>query len=209
MPSICWIPKLYRNPAKAKFIIASPIPSLKPLTKLITQVFKVMNQTVQNHSNKCCYFSGVDTFWAILNNEVVITRNKNLHRWGKSEPIMTFNFFTLYTKIPTLTDFGFNGGSHKNINVNMFGAKWISKQGSYCMVFDKCCFKKGLKYVLNNCFLKFGSKIFQQVIGIPVGWDPSLLWNILHFFIPRTNRHGRQDGQTWFKLGNVVICFDS
>ena len=32
--------------------------------------------------------------------------------------------------------------------------------------------KKAIKYLLYNCFFKFGSKIFQQVIGIPTRSDP-------------------------------------
>ena len=42
MSSIYCIPKLHKNPTKARFILASSIPSLKPLTKSITLVFKVV-----------------------------------------------------------------------------------------------------------------------------------------------------------------------
>ena len=63
-----------------KFIIESPISSLKLLSKSPTPVFKVMYQIVQNYSNKCCYFVGVNTFWTVLNSKAVLTRIKNLNK---------------------------------------------------------------------------------------------------------------------------------
>ena len=63
LPSTNWISKLHKNPTKARFIITSPILPLNPLTNLITSVFKVMDQIVQNYNNKCCYFSDLNTSW--------------------------------------------------------------------------------------------------------------------------------------------------
>ena len=39
-PSIYWIPKLHKNPVKAKFIILSPRSSLKSLMKSVTSALK-------------------------------------------------------------------------------------------------------------------------------------------------------------------------
>ena len=81
----------------------------------------------------------------------------NLNKPGNSESAMTFDFdfSTQYAKIPhskLLTDFCFDGGLHKFISVNVFGVIWIPKPDSYPVVFDKCSFKKAIKYVLDNCF---------------------------------------------------------
>lgn len=62
LPSIYLISKLRKNPTETRFIIASPISSLKPQTKLITSVFKVIYRIALNNSNKCHYFSRVDTY---------------------------------------------------------------------------------------------------------------------------------------------------
>ena len=88
-----------------------------------------MYQIGQNCSNKCCYFSGVNSFLTVLNNEAVIIKIENLKQRGKVASIMTCYFSTLYTKIPhskllkvlyDLTDFFlfyfiffFDGDSHK------------------------------------------------------------------------------------------------
>ena len=62
LSSIKLIPILHKNPPKGRFIIAFPLPSLKPLNLKITSVFKLMYQTVQICSNKFRYFSGVNNF---------------------------------------------------------------------------------------------------------------------------------------------------
>ena len=106
---------------------------LKILAKSIRSVFKVTYVIFESYSNKCRYVSSVNTFWTDLNNDSVITRIKNLNKQGKVESIMTFDFSTLYTKklhrklvikkLDELNDFCFDGGSHKYIIVNRFGAK--------------------------------------------------------------------------------------
>ena len=55
----------------------------------------------------------------------------------------------------------------------MFGEKWICNPESYFVVFEENSFKKLLKDVLDNCFLKIGSIVFQGVINIPMGFDSS------------------------------------
>ena len=39
LPNMYWMPKMHKNPIKARFIIASPISSIKPLARTITSVF--------------------------------------------------------------------------------------------------------------------------------------------------------------------------
>ena len=71
---------------------------------------------------------------------------------------------------------------HINISrVNKFGAKWISKPDSYSVVFDKGSFRKAIKFILDN-FLKFGSKLIQQVIDIPMAKDQAPLMVNLFLF---------------------------
>ena len=104
-----------------------------------------------------------------------------------------FDFSTLYTNIAhdrlkkvlnELTDFCFDGVLGKYIVVNKFSIRWTStKPNDNVTSFDKSSFKKAIKYILDNCFFKFGSKIFQQVIGIPMGSDPTpFMANLFLFY---------------------------
>lgn len=139
-----------------RFLTASPILSLEQLTKSITSVFKVMFQIVQNCSNKCRHFSGVNNFCTVLNTKAVIIKISNLNKSSKGESRMTFYFIFLYTKIrqskllkvlSELTDSCFDGDSHKYISVNRFvnECKYVYDTNNYSVVFDKSCFKKEIK----------------------------------------------------------------
>ena len=93
--------------------------------------------------------------------ELVITRIKNLNKQGKSESVMRFCIFNLNKKIHDgkllkvlfeWTDFTFDKVFLKRISVNTLGSEWISNSDPYSSVFDKCFFKKAIKYVLDNSF---------------------------------------------------------
>ena len=56
LPSIYWLPKLYKNPCKFRFIIASPVLSLKRSPKTIRSVLKLMFDQTENYNYKCRLF---------------------------------------------------------------------------------------------------------------------------------------------------------
>ena len=39
LPNMYWMPKIHKNPIKARFIIVSPKSSIKPLARTITSIF--------------------------------------------------------------------------------------------------------------------------------------------------------------------------
>ena len=104
----------------------------------------------------------------------------------------TSDFSMRYTKIPhdkltyvlnEITDFAFKGGTRDYVTVYNSGAFWSqskSKTGrSYSLQEIKSC----LEFLINNSFFQVGSKIFRQVIGIPIGSDPApFVANLLLFF---------------------------
>ena len=69
----------------------------------------------------------------------------------------------------------------------------MSNPDSYSLLFDKSSFKKAIKYVLDSCVLKCGSKVFQQVTGTPMGSDPVHFIENLFFFSMRTNGYRRSN----------------
>ena len=114
-----WIPKMHKNQISFRFVLASPVCSIKPLSKDITLIFKLFYEKVERCHTKGKVWSGVKTFWTIQNNFPVISSIKacqaaNKRNAAKSMP--TFDFLTLYTKIPhdrllhilnEITDFAF------------------------------------------------------------------------------------------------------
>ena len=70
------MPKMHKNLIKARFIIASPKSSIKPLARTITSVFHFFFRQIQIYNDKCRFFTGVNTFWVVQNKKPVIDANE-------------------------------------------------------------------------------------------------------------------------------------
>ena len=185
LPHIYWTPKLHKNPLKFRFIIAAPNCSMKPLSKAITKIFRLFYRQVETYNAKSFFFSQVKTFWVIQNNENVLNSIKRLNKRKCIRSMSTFDFSTLYTKIPHeklltvmghITDFCFQGGSHDLISFSLSSkshARWVPNSCKAEIKFSKPMVTEALEYLMNNCFFTFGNTIFRQVIGIPMGSDPA------------------------------------
>ena len=184
---------MHKNPVSFRFIIASPVCSIKPLSKDITSIFKLFYEKVERCHKKEKVWSGIKTFWIIQNSYPVICSINKLKKRKAAKSISTFDFSTLYTKIMPhdkllyvlneIIDFAFKGGIRHFATVYNSGAFWSrskSKTGrSYTLQEIKSC----LEFLINNSFFQVGSKIFRQVIGIPMGSDPAPFFaNLFLFF---------------------------
>ena len=124
----------------------------------------------------------INTFWVVQNNKPITDAINKLNKRNKANSISTFNFSTLYTKLPHnkllmvlhhLIDFCFDGGENKFIQINKFGARWIREVNNNRICFSKQQMKDAVSYLLSNCYFTVGPKIFCQIIGIPMGSDPA------------------------------------
>lgn len=195
LPTIYWMPKMHKNPIKSRFIIAAPICSIKPLSKAITQIFRLFYKQIEAYNKKCQFFTGVNAFWVVQSNKKVTDKMKKINKKGKAKSISTFDFSTLYTKIPhdkllsvlnSLIDFCFNGGSKKFISVTESGARWVDNASRCKLVFTREKVKEAVAYLLSQCFFKMGESLFRQIIGIPMGSDPAPFFaNLFLYFYER------------------------
>ena len=137
---------------------------------------------VQTYNAKSFFYSSVKTFWVIQNNVDVIKCIDKLNKRGTFRSMATFDFSTLYTKIPhesllevmnTICDFCFQGGANDLLSLSSSGASWVSKNSKAGSTFTKDLFKEALSYLMGNCYFSCGEHIFRQVIGIPMGSDPA------------------------------------
>ena len=130
------MPKMHKNPIKARCIIASPKSSIKPLASTITSTFRLFLRQIQTYNDKCSFLTGVSTFWVVQNNKPVIDAMNGLNKLRKVTSVSTFDYSTLYTKFPhnkflmvlnSLIDFCFDGGKNKYISYkfwNSLGKKY-------------------------------------------------------------------------------------
>ena len=91
---------MHKNSIKARFIIASPKSSIKPLERTITSVFRLFFRQIQTHNDQCRFFTGVNTIWVVQNKKPVIDAMNGLNKRRKAASVSTFDFSTLYTKLP-------------------------------------------------------------------------------------------------------------
>ena len=182
LPNMYWMPKMHKNPIKATFIIACPKSSIKPLARTITSIFRLFFRQIQAYNDKCRFFTGVNTFWVVQNNKPVIDAMNGLNKRRKATSVSTFDFSTLYTKLPhnkllmvlnSLIDFCFDGGESKYITVNNYGARWVKNIKDNVICLNKQQIKDAVAYLLLNCYFTVDPKIFCQIIGIPMGSDPA------------------------------------
>ena len=81
-------------------------------------------------SQKKIYFSGAKTFWVIQNNSLHLECISEISKRKNAKQISTFDFSTLYTKIPheklrnilyKVVDFVFKGGTRDYMIINRKG----------------------------------------------------------------------------------------
>ena len=117
-----WMPKMHKNHIKARFIIASPKSSIKPLASTITLIFRLFLRQIQTYNDNCRFFTGVNMFWVVQNNKPVIDAMNELNKRRKATSVSTFDLSTLCTKLPdnkllmllnSLIYFCFDGGEKK------------------------------------------------------------------------------------------------
>ena len=93
----------------------------------LTKIFKLFYKQIEGSNNKSYFYSSVETFYVTQNNEEVIKSINKLNRRNSVKSMSTFDFSTLYTKIPhdkllevfnELIDFCFQGGKSKMLSVS-------------------------------------------------------------------------------------------
>jgi hypothetical protein len=185
LPNMYWLPKLHKTPIGSRFIVAAAKCSLKPLDKAVTSVLRQFYKQIENYNKIGHFFSGVKTFWVIQDNQPTVNAIKNINTRRNAKSVTSFDFSTLYTKIPheslkdklnELTDFCFRGCANKSICITKHATFWVDnkeKRMDNALYFSKNTVKLAISYLLDNCFFSLGNDIFRQRIGIPMGSDPA------------------------------------
>ena len=134
-----------------------------------------MFRQIQTYNDKCRFFTGVNTFWVVQNNKPVIDAMNGLNKRKKATSVSTFDFSTLYTKLPhnkllmvlnSLINFCFDGGESKYITVNNNGARWVKNIKDNVICLNKQRIEYTVSYLHFNCYFTVGLKFFYLIIGI-------------------------------------------
>ena len=137
LPIMYWIPKMHKNPMGHRFIVASKVCCTKKVSKSVSNVFKLIFGQVESFHRKAKFNSNYQKFWVLQNVDPVIDILKKINKRKNAKSISTYDFSTLYTKIPhsDLIDrlskiilFVFEGGDAEySLGLNNRGA--LNKRG--------------------------------------------------------------------------------
>ena len=171
-----WIPKLHKNPYKARFIANSSSCTTTNLSKLLTSCLTAVKEHIIKYCNKVYENSGINLYWSIKNSSDVLKKLQNGN--FQASTISTYDFSTLYTTLPH------NLIKEKLVNLIQ---KTFAREGTSFLAcnFDRAFFTNALvdNYTMWTCqevcesltllidsiFVRFGNEVFRQVIGIPMG----------------------------------------
>ena len=190
LPPMHWTPKIHKSPTSSRFIIGSKKSSLKPLGKSITKIFKLIFHYKRRYFRKAGFYSGLKSFWCIDSQKDVIDTLDRISNKNKARTISTYDFSTLYTKIPheklvevlsNICDHTFNDTDRRFISVGNKSAYWVKGFGTR-FKFTAEIIKKCVFFLVNNAYFCVGKSIFRQKIGIPMGSDPAPFFANLFLF---------------------------
>ena len=145
------------------------------ISSLLTACLHTVTLHFKEYCNGILRNSGINCFWIVNNSLQVLSLLSTLNESSKVKHLDTFDFFTLYTKIPhdslkcnlkVLINEAFRVRGARFLTVNRQGvAYWSVEPGfGFCFSFDKLL--KMLEYLIDNIYIVVGNRVFQQHIGI-------------------------------------------
>ena len=179
-PTMYWLPKLHKSPNKARFIANSSSCTTNELSKLLTSCLTAIKSHVIRYCETVYETSNKNWFWSIKNSGEVLSKLKC--RGFRATSLSTYDFSTLYTTLP-----------HNLIKEKVLDLiEWVFKRAlkNYGSLYLACNDRKAfftfsdqsrytlwscqnvcdaLSYLLDNIYIRFGTKLYRQIVGIPMG----------------------------------------
>ena len=181
LPYIYWIPKMHKNPYKHRFIAGSSKCSTKPLSIILTKLLTHIKQGLQKYCETAYSRSGVNQMWILKNSKELLDHLKSPN-FNLITNIKSFDFSTLYTTIPhqklksRLATIIQNSFLHKNGNrrykylvLGREGPYFVKEHSDAKNKYTEEDIIKMLQFLVDNIFVVFAGKVFQQIVGIPMG----------------------------------------
>ena len=143
----------------------------------------------------CVFVVNYNKFWVLQNTDPILDSIKQINRKKGAKSIATYDFSTLYTKLPheklvkelhKLIDFCYDGGNKKYIKINKWGRASWGKKTKDSVGFTKIQLKVAVKHLIENCYFTVGNTVLRQAIGIPMEIDPALFGQIFSCMLMRS-----------------------
>ena len=190
LPIMYWTPKMHYTPSRARFIVSSAKCSTKPISQVVSNAFKLIFNQIRNFHEQSKFYKNYNRFWVINNSKPLIERLDVINTRKKAKDISTFDFSTLYTKLPhddllrvlnSHIDFVFDGGTSKYLGFSENKVFWKRKPTKKHSI-SRFQLKALVKHLITRTYFIVGNLIIRQSIGIPMGIDPAPFWANLYLY---------------------------
>ena len=192
LPTLYWLPKLHKRPYKSRFIANSSACTTTELSILLTSCLTAIKNYVIKYCTTVYERNGKKLFWSIKTSGEILNKLKS--RGILASGLSTYDFSTLYTTLPhnlikekltELIEQTFNREGSLYLACNDKNAFFTSEQPKRYKLWScqKMC--DALHYLLDNIFIRFGSKLYRQIVGIPMGTNCAPLVADLFCFVMR------------------------
>ena len=145
------------------------------------KVLTHIKQGLQKYCETAYSRSGVNQIW-ILKNTKELLEHLQSPNFNHITSIKSFDFSTLYTTIPhqkpknRLASITRNSFIHKNGNcryrflvLGRKGPYFVKEHSDLKNKYTDDDINNMLEFLVDNIFVVFGGKVFQQIVGIPMG----------------------------------------
>ena len=165
-----------KKPYKARFIANSSSCTTSELSKLLTSCLPAVKKHVIKYCEKVKERSGKNLFWSIKNSGEILDKLKA--RDFNATSLSTYDFSTLYTTLPhnlikdkliDLTERTFQREGSPYLACNDRNAFFTSEKPKKYHAWSCQNVCDALTFLLDNFFIRFGNKLYRQVVGIPMG----------------------------------------
>ena len=189
LPTLYWLPKLHKRPYKARSIANFGSCTTTVLSKLLTSCLTTVEKHWIRYYNIVYERGGINYFWSVKNSNDVLNKFKSKN--FQASKLSTYDFSTLYTSLP----------HHliKDKLIDLINRTFIRENTQYLACNEECAFFTSdvynnhnlwscqkvcdaLVYLLDNIFIRFGTKLYMQTIDIPMGTNCATLFADLFLF---------------------------
>ncbi|KAK3087212.1 hypothetical protein FSP39_003163 [Pinctada imbricata] len=181
LPYLNCIPKMHKNPYKQRFIAGSSKCSTKSVSILLTKVLSEIKSGLQKYCSTVYSRSGINQMWILKYSKELLEHLKSTH-FSRVHSIKAFDFSRLYTTIPhsklkeRLAKIISNAFTSKNgirrykfIVINYDKTYFVKEKSDSENKYTETDIIQMLNFLIDNIFVVFGGKVFQQIVGIPMG----------------------------------------
>lgn len=188
-----WTAKMHKLPPGRRFIAGGKKCESKVLSKQITACLTAVLGMHRRRCNQLRSSTGVQHMWIADNSKGIISRLESINRRGMARDVATFDFQTLYTKIPHqqlkaemkwVVDTGFALAKHEGKSVLSLrgrSAGFVTEPRSGKAI-SALKLTEMINYLIDNIYVTCGDKVFRQTIGIPMGTSCAPLLANLYLF---------------------------